>query len=187
MPLKQPLRADTIFLLHDFLGTEECAAFISLSETTGYEEAMITTPSGPKMLKAIRNNDRLIWDDEALAAQWWQRAKAFIPDIDGWRGCGMNERFRFYRYTPGQLFARHRDGSFQRSEAESSRMTFMVYLNAGYSGGCTRFGRDKPGDLTVEPRSGTALVFRHDLMHEGEEVSDGVKYVLRTDVMYQRV
>lgn len=187
MPLKQSLRDDTIFLLHDFLSPEECAAFISRSEAAGYEEAMITTFSGEqRMAKGIRNNDRLIWDDESLAAQWWQIAQAFVPDLPGLRPCGLNERFRFYRYTPGQMFARHRDGSYVRSEQEFSRLTLMVYLNDGYAGGGTRFGRNTPEDLRVEPRRGSALLFRHELMHEGEEVVSGVKYVLRTDVMYRR-
>jgi hypothetical protein len=32
-----------------------------------------------------------------------------------------------------------------------------------------------------------ALVFNHDLLHEGKEVISGRKYVLRSDVMYGRV
>jgi hypothetical protein len=29
-----------------------------------------------------------------------------------------------------------------------------------------------------------ALIFRHELFHEGAEVKSGKKYVLRSDVMY---
>jgi hypothetical protein len=36
----------------------------------------------------------------------------------------------------------------------------------------------------VRPVRGTALVFRHRLLHEGAPVLTGRKYVLRTDVMY---
>jgi hypothetical protein len=32
-----------------------------------------------------------------------------------------------------------------------------------------------------------ALIFRHECLHEGRPVLDGTKYVLRTDVMYDRI
>ena len=41
----------------------------------------------------------------------------------------------------------------------------------------------------VSPRAGMALLHAHGrrcLMHEGEEVTRGAKYVLRADVMYKR-
>ena len=63
-----------------------------------------------------------------------------------------------------------------------SLLTFMVYLNAGYKGGATRFEAAKAiGQL------GLALVFHHGLIHEGSEVTAGVKYALRLDVMYGQV
>jgi hypothetical protein len=40
--------------------------------------------------------------------------------------------------------------------------------------------------LRVRPATGLALVFMHRQLHEGAEVVRGRKYVLRTDVMYQR-
>lgn len=39
----------------------------------------------------------------------------------------------------------------------------------------------------VRPKEGTALVFNHDTLHEGLPVTDGVKYIIRTEVMYHRV
>jgi hypothetical protein len=30
-----------------------------------------------------------------------------------------------------------------------------------------------------------ALLFQHQLLHEGSEVTSGVKYVVRSDVMYR--
>ena len=36
----------------------------------------------------------------------------------------------------------------------------------------------------VAGKLGTALLFEHGLIHEGAEVTAGVKYVLRSDVMY---
>ena len=55
----------------------------------------------------------------------------------------------------------------------------MIYLNDGYEGGATRFD-----SLSVDGRAGRALVFAHGLIHEGSEVTRGMKYVLRSDVMF---
>ena len=39
----------------------------------------------------------------------------------------------------------------------------------------------------VTPRQGTALIFNHDTLHEGLPVTSGVKYILRTEIMFRRV
>ena len=188
-PTRHPVAArEDIFLIRDFLSAEECERFIAASEHNGYEEAMITTPRGQVIAKDVRNNDRLIFDDVELAQTWWARAGAFFPPAFGrWRALGLNERFRFYRYKPGQKFSQHIDGSFERCKGEMSWMTLMVYLNDGYAGGRTRFDLpSEPEPIAVQPERGAALAFMHDRLHEGEEVISGVKYVLRTDVMYRR-
>ena len=33
-------------------------------------------------------------------------------------------------------------------------------------------------------RTGSILVFQHDIVHEGSLLEDGIKYTIRTDVMY---
>ena len=62
----------------------------------------------------------------------------------------------------------------------------MVYLNADFEGGETKF-YDDWGNLTVavKPEPGMALVFEHEQLHEGAPVTAGRKYVIRTDVMYR--
>ena len=76
----------------------------------------------------IRNNGRVIIDDEELALCWLGRAHTFLPRVvDNNTVIGFNERFRFYRYKPGQIFKAHRDGSFDRRKPlEFSLVTFMV-------------------------------------------------------------
>ena len=39
----------------------------------------------------------------------------------------------------------------------------------------------------VTAKEGTALVFNHDTLHEGLPVRDGVKYIIRTEIMYHCV
>jgi hypothetical protein len=52
-------------------------------------------------------------------------------------------------------------------------------LNHGFEGGEADFREFK-----VVPQQGCGLVFIHDTWHEGAEVGRGMKYVLRSDVMY---
>jgi hypothetical protein len=140
------------------------------------------------MRKDVRNNERVIVDDFDLAAAWFERARPFLQERLGeWRIVGFNERFRYYRYDPGQVFRRHYDGPFYRSNGEQSFVTFMAYLNDGYTGGTTDFYY--PNDdlkASVAPKRGMALVFDHQQVHEGAVILTGRKYVLRTDVMYIR-
>ncbi|MDJ0366019.1 2OG-Fe(II) oxygenase [Hymenobacter sp. H14-R3] len=94
--------------------------------------------------------------------------------------CGLNELFRFYRYQRGHKFKGHYDESYARNAHEASYFTFMVYLNDNFQGGDTTFR-----GVRIRPRQGMALIFLHSLYHEGSEVTQGVKYVLRLDVMYR--
>jgi hypothetical protein len=51
------------------------------------------------------------------------------------------------------------------------------------------FYRDAHGlhpNLRAEPETGKALIFKHTYCHQGERVQQGVKYILRTDIMFKR-
>lgn len=108
-----------------------------------------------------------------------------------WLLKGLNERFRFYRYTQGQTFKVHFDGAFERTKHEKSFLTLIFYLNDEFKGGETTFFHyrgsldNSPLRYQCTPKQGNALIFDHKQLHEGSEVTEGVKYVLRTDVMYE--
>lgn len=132
---------------------------------------------------AFRSSHRLVQHDTTLAASLWERLKGHLRSgvPHDLAAVGLNERFRVYRYEHGQAFRWHRDGAFVRDERERSRLTFMVYLNGGFTGGATEFE-----DEHVIPEEGLAVVFAHGLRHQGAEVIEGRKYVLRSDVMFRR-
>jgi predicted 2-oxoglutarate/Fe(II)-dependent dioxygenase YbiX len=185
---------DTIDLLDDRIrtipgafSTEECTRFLRRAEDVGFHAAPITTAVGFVMAPDVRNNTRVMLDDEPLAAATWERLRASVPArLGGFRAVGLNERFRFYRYGPGERFAWHYDGAFQRSPQERSLLTLMIYLDEGCEGGTTDFDLpDRDELLRVVPRRGMVLLFQHRLRHQGAEVRRGVKNVLRTDVMYR--
>ena len=172
---------DTIFTVHDFLTRQECQEFMVLSESIGYEAATVNTAAGARLVTGIRNNNRAFHKDEALAGRLWERLQPFVPaQLGNSTAIGLNELFRFYRYQRGHQFRGHFDQSYVRNPQEASYFTFMMYLNDNYEGGATTFR-----DLKITPRQGMALIFLHNLYHAGSEVTRGVKYVLRTDVMYR--
>jgi predicted 2-oxoglutarate/Fe(II)-dependent dioxygenase YbiX len=176
------LSAPLVFTIPDVYSPAECAELIARIERQGPEAAPITTREGFEMRPDIRNNTRVMFDDVELAAELHARIASGVPArLCGRRPVGVNERFRCYRYEPGQRFAPHYDGAFTRSPTERSELTFMVYLNDDFTGGTTTFW---DFEATVSPRTGSALLFQHFTLHEGCVVRSGVKYVLRSDVMY---
>ena len=181
-----------IFTVADIFTEEECQGLIAKGEALGFEAATVQLSSGPKMMTNIRNNDRVTFDDFAFADQLWQKVADSVPaEIDGWKAVRLNERFRFYRYDPGQRFKRHKDGVVALPSGEESRLSFLIYLNEGCEGGETVFtdhrfenGETFTDTITVSPKTGTGLFFAHQRWHEGAPVTSGRKYLLRTDVIY---
>ncbi len=189
--------APFVRLVHGFVAPAQCDAIRDRIIAMQPEAAPVTTSSGPVVRPEIRNNERVMFDDEALATALFERAIPLLPRTlrghreprstldagDFWSACGLNERFRGYRYRPGQRFAPHYDGFFRRSADEVSALTFIVYLDEGCTGGETildAFG------VVVKPRRGSLFVFDHRILHQGAEVRAGTKHVLRSDVMYRR-
>lgn len=170
-------------VVEGFLTPEECKGFIDMSEGIGYKESLIRTKDGEVLNKDIRDNDRVIFDNKPLAKQIWALVKDMLPaDIEGYEPLELNERFRFYRYKDGQQFKPHIDAPYKRSETEKSKVTLLLYLNEDFEGGATTLvleGED------VKPKEGMLFLFEHKIMHCGRPVTEGTKYVLRTDVMYR--
>jgi hypothetical protein len=167
---KELLDGEQAFVIHDFLTPEECAEYVRATEAAGYGPAPISTGGGFVMLPEVRNNERVMIDSFDWAARLWERARPFVPSpYLGHAATGLNERFRFYRYDPGQTFRPHTDGHFARND-ERSQFTFMVYLSGGCGGGETVIyfsddGLTRPdgAEVRVAPEAGKALVFFHYL------------------------
>lgn len=188
--------------LEGALSEEECKRWIEISEKAGYEEALLSSGGGEVLDKEIRDSERCIIDDEEATKSLWERIKHALPEayIKGWKPLGLNERLRFLKYSkPGQSFLRHYDGVFRRpgkEDTEQSKVTILLYLNGAESyTGCythfyegSRYDRETDeGKIPITPATGMVLVMDHRILHGAEPLLTGTKYVLRTDVMYQRV
>ncbi|WP_315719439.1 MULTISPECIES: 2OG-Fe(II) oxygenase [unclassified Bradyrhizobium] len=184
--------ADDIETIASFLSAEECDDYIRWGEAIGFGDAPISTSMGMIIAKDVRNNERVMVDDAERAQSLYARLAGHLaPSFQHrWQPVGLNERLRLYRYDVGQKFDWHRDGHFARDNGERSLFTFLIYLNDDFEGGATSFCDDTglmpEGPLRITPQQGMALLFHHPIMHRGDRVTRGRKYVLRTDVMYRR-
>jgi hypothetical protein len=180
-----------IFLLHDMLNKEECLAITSECERIGFGKT-----NYPKL---YRGNTRLMTSDPGLADALWHRIRDIAPATvheNGvlWQCTGINECFRFSKYVAGDIFQEHVDVFFKRTADEKSMYTINLYLNghAEFEGGHTRFVKGQFGSVehSVQPIAGMALVFRQpeeaEYWHDGELLRSGVKYLLRSDIMYTK-
>ena len=172
-----------IVLIEALLAHAECGQLIDSIERADPTPAPINTVDGVQRNPDVRNNDRTMIEDAEFAAKLFERAKARIPpQVFGRNVVGVNELFRCYRYRPGMKFSPHTDGAYERSPTERSFYSFLIYLNEVEAGGQTNFLVEP--ELSIEPKAGLGVIFQHPISHEGAVVTKGVKYVLRTDVMY---
>lgn len=181
-------------VLHGFLSNGECDDLIAKAEKAGF------SASGTDYPPSYRDNDRLVLDDPTLANALFYRLQSSMhtstdiqaPMMQGrYSASGVNKRLRFCRYRAGTAFRAHQDG-VRHDEGSESRLTFMVYLNeAEFTGGDTLFFANRSDAMAeqrsvarVRPRKGSLILFDHAIWHSGSTVESGVKYVMRSDLMY---
>lgn len=185
-------------VIEDILTPEECNNIILRSEEVGYHQALVNVGVGEIHDPEYRNSSRCIIDDVKFAKEIFERMQRYIPleltddNFASWKAVGLNERMRILRYTKGNFFSHHFDGSYKRNNDERSFYTVMIYLNAGggndYTGGNTNFLHPVYHSRKTEfaPKLGSCLIFDHNLLHEGAKLLSGTKYAIRTDVMFEK-
>ncbi|MBW2420836.1 MAG: 2OG-Fe(II) oxygenase [Deltaproteobacteria bacterium] len=196
------------------LSPDECRRFIECTESLGYlPDAAVSLPRSVRhnhnaTWVVDEETDGIIWqrckdfttDDDAL--------------FGGKKALGLNARFRFYRYAGGDFFKPHTDGAWPGSRVVDrrlitnaypdrySQMSFLLFLSDGFEGGATQFwvdggaspqparDQDTAKRVDVDTPLGGALCFPHGFhplhcLHGSEEVSSGVKYIIRTDLLFE--
>ena len=179
MPIEIPMRFETeplLWSVDDVYTEDECRDFIDFIERS--------SPTLATNNPLYRDQDRVIKDDPATAGELFRRLRPHLPErIEALRLFGLNERLRMYRYRAGQRFEPHMDHWYRPAENRVTLHTVLVYFNDDFEGGETRFQEQL--EQTIVPRRGRVAVFQHKIRHEGRPVRRGVKYAMRSDVVYE--
>lgn len=170
----------------------ECAEILAGAADHEWFAATVNSAEGRVVEAHIRSSSTAVLRDPGLAEELYRRVKPHVParmsgEIGGqgrkhMNVAGVHLPLRIYRYEPGQHFGLHQDQSYFGNDGTKSLLTFMVYLNEDFEGGETEFPEQ---EQTIVPRTGSALLFQHMLLHAGKRVISGSKYVLRSDVLYR--
>ncbi|EPS68878.1 hypothetical protein M569_05890, partial [Genlisea aurea] len=202
------MKDDDLFTIPSYFTVSESKAFIAAAESIGFVHQ---GSLGPAKGEAFRDNDRISVNDPVLCRNIWEAGldQAFSGfKISGKVAVGLNPNIRFYRYTSGQQFGCHIDESVDLGEGKRTYYTLLIYLSGSpgkaemsvksngteasegglISGGETVFyGRRNAVVAEVSPTEGLALLHIHGnkcMLHEARPVIKGIKYVLRSDVVF---
>ncbi|KAL4575889.1 hypothetical protein LXL04_011976 [Taraxacum kok-saghyz] len=190
-----------LFTVQNFLTAAESKAFVKTAESIGF---LHQGSLGPTKGEAYRDNDRIAVDDPNLADTIWKSGLSnLFSDITirGKVAVGLNPNIRLYRYKTGQRFGRHIDESVDLGGGKRTHYTLLIYLSGEVDsklksddvseplvGGETVFyGPRNSLVAEVSPIQGMALFHVHGakcMLHEARNVTKGVKYILRSDVVF---
>ncbi len=174
-----PYNVDGRFLciIEDVFSEAECTAFIQELDAA---EKLSTVDSGLALY------DRAM----LISPMWAEEVKGRIRNLvpDNIRDIFVvNDHFRFSKYNDGGHFKIHRDGVNSDGKGNYSLLTLNVFLNNGFVGGETDFFReDGQRFVRAVPKPGRGALFETNVLHCGNSVSEGNKYLLRTDIMVPR-
>lgn len=151
---------------------------------------------------ALKNLVTGVVASERLSLSEEERKKLWDGEV-----IGINPNIRIYRYSKGQFFDQHYD-DFNNVTVPGSppvpgrtTWTLLLYLTSpatGCIGGETVFYPDPPKKKSREPQpepfvvgleTGLALLHKHGadcMLHEGREVLQGEKWVIRSDLCVRR-
>ncbi len=179
---KNYINDKVIIEIDNFLSEEECDSLLN-DRISKFDLAISHYP------QYYRNNSRLVEDNLSLSTDLFKKVSSL--DIDELKpAVRLNEKLRFCAYKRGQEFTKHKDGVYYPSDDQASCLTFLLYLNNSeeFVGGETNFFSTKSTNecmLKILPKKGKLVVFDHTIWHNGGKVEKGVKYILRSDFIFE--
>lgn len=191
------------FCAPNVLKPEEVSRFVALiKDGTQIDTRNLPTPVEPLEDNATRIVERVSIYDEELAEFLFDKVKQLCPQVwvqenedehlgtfsrGEWELENVHPRIQLYRYQPGGVFTKHRDGPTYFSPDYKSFFTVLIYLNDSYTGGHTIvYTDDEKHSYKVEPSIGGGFAMLQRVLHEGSCVTEGMKLAMRCDVMYKR-
>lgn len=166
-----------VILFTEILTLDECKSLMKFFEASS-EKHLVKSSSAQYL--------RVIMISPEWAAKIWSRIKHLLPrELE--RG-HCNDHFRFSKYEPGGEFKIHKDGvNTDGPPSAHSVYTINIFLNDKFTGGETDFLEDIDDGMGLvaraAPKPGRAAIFNREILHRGNKVTSGQKFLLRTDIM----
>lgn len=129
-----------------------------------------------------------------------------------WKPYCVYDKMRIYKYNPGENFPEHIDYKVRKNivtedseVVQQSFLSLLIYLNDDFQGGETGYWPDHDGihcrflrerekthtkknhQIKITPITGLAVIQDQNILHEGLSPQKGTKYLLRTDLIHQRI
>jgi len=184
-------------MLHNVLSAEECSELVRRAKGENFQEILVKGGKNGALQTNVASCDRCLVNDADLAAELFGRVSYALKSLgleenlhhaSGnaiLKATGLSSSLHFLKFRPGDFFAPYRDSQYKRG-VEASYVTLQVYLNSGYRGGKTSFNGSSSGKhFDVKAKAGSILLFSQDLRREETQVTEGRKFVIRTDIMYK--
>lgn len=178
------------FVVDNVMSRETCRELVQLAEEVGFRKRW-------SEVEAVT-----LFTEEAFSQKIFERLRPFIPDHFGGTPLGINRRWAVLKYKPGKYLSPHIDGHVPGSERYGdelrydpktrSYMTCLFWLSDEVEGGETVFTYPQGGIwVAIPPKTGAALLFYHgqnavnNPIHYGSDVKSGIKYLVRSDIIYK--
>jgi len=204
---------DRAFTLHQVLGENDCVDLIRRLEEMGVEKSSRNTEY--RSNERCRIWSESLSGEIYRRICGYLKPIVITPEDsknvgDGFRLEGIwiphsiTPAWVFSRYLPGTHFGPHYDTPTVLNFSERSLQTLIIYLNDDFEGGHTNFLDDQkqpaesydnsqyftgdPANIICQQyaKTGSAIIFNHHILHEGEMVQRGNKFILRADIIYKR-
>lgn len=178
-----------VLLIENVFTRKECEEIIP---TEGYAKAMVSDETGALTINPhVRQHAQRLCNSSSLANEIVRRLQPFfgpLRNYEGSRFVGL-ENLWFYRFRPGDFYRAHSDSCVTLPGVGTGRLTLQLYLTDNYTGGTTGFLQSPFSALVgnstqIRARAGSVLIYPPHLLRSEEEVTGGIKYLLRAEMMY---
>ena len=199
------IQDEQVSLVDDFLHPEECQALLeALGATTQVPVGDDGYAKHYQYGQPIRSGRATLYS-ESLAKRLYARLQSIVKPSANRYGngamlspVGINPAFRFIDYPGGGYLVPHYDFPYRESENCLTLFSLVLFLTTNQAEGATRFIREyRENDdrdwtriadehevlASFEPKVGSALLFPHHLLHEGQATTQR-KTIVRTDILY---
>jgi hypothetical protein len=206
------IESNNTFILQNFLTPKECNTIISNSDI--HLKACTTYLKGIRDSSRIcvldPNISKVIWNriKPHIICHFQNKTPMGFLTAGIWSPYNINECIRINKYTAPTIgFTPHYDAAYCKSFNEKSIYTILIYLNHDFIGGDTII-YDKPNKIiiknstveeelyinggiktynkmVIKPEMGKCFMFEHNMLHSGNPLIFGNKYILKADFVFK--